>query len=133
LIYRKNTMNYAKKKALATTFSTAFILHRVGKKQSENLFKAHKRGGVEAIAGLSALHRALYQASVQQFFQVLRHGALRQWQHLHDFATYAALPIGQLLQDGDAGRVGERLRQGCQLLFLDAEFFFFVNCHFRGL
>lgn len=120
-------MFLVKKTAVERPCSTAFVGGGGGgEKGLQHRIEPLERRWVNAVAGLCAVHRAFYQASVEQFLQVLRHGALRQRQHFHYFATNTGLPPCQFLQNGYPCRVGKCLGQFGQRLLVSGECCFFM-------
>lgn len=84
----------------------------VGQQIVEQRARLHPAGRVEAVAHARAVDLALHQPGRFQLFEVLRDGALRQRQLLHDVAADARLAGGQQPQNRHAGGVAEGFGDG---------------------
>ena len=65
------------------------------KKGLEDGFKLGENFPVDAVTGFCAVNGSSDQTSVEEFFEVLRDGALRQRQHFHDFTTDTGFSLRQ--------------------------------------
>ena len=93
------------------------------------MLEAQNGSSIDAIAGFRAVHRALYQACVQQFLQVLGDRALCQWQHLHDFAADAGVAFGYFLEYRQSCRMRECFGELGKARSVSVELFCFGRCH----
>jgi len=79
------------------------------------IVEAIQGGPVRTVAHTRPVDVALNQSGLLQRLEVLGDGGLCEGQLLHDLAAQARLPLGEGLEDGDAGGVPEGFRPFCQL------------------
>ena len=81
----------------------------------KHLVEAVQGSSVRTVAHARPVNVPLNQSSPLQRLKVLGDGGLREGQFRHDFAAQARLPLGEGLEDGDAGGVPEGFRPRRQL------------------